>query len=49
MTRLTLAALITLASLTAAMAQTIPFFPTHWPQPGSFDGPAIVTQDDQEN
>jgi hypothetical protein len=49
MTRLTLATLITLASLTAAAAQTIPFFPTTWPQPGSFDGPPVVTQDDQGN
>lgn len=49
MTRLTLAALITLATVTAAAAQTIPYFPTQWPQPDSFDGPAIVTQDVQGN
>lgn len=49
MTRLTLAALITIASVAMASAQTIPFFPTHWPQPGSFDGPPVVTQDDEGN
>ena len=49
MTRLTLATLITMASLTAAAAQTIPYFPTNWPQPGSFNGPAVVTQDDRGN
>lgn len=47
MTRLTLATLVTLVTVTVASAQTIPYFPAHWPQPGSFDGPAIVTQDDQ--
>lgn len=49
MTRLTLAALITLATVSAASAQVIPYFPSQWPQPGIFDGPAIVTQDDQGN
>lgn len=49
MTRLTLAALITVATVSAVAAQTVPFFPTTWPQPGSFDAPAIVTQDDQGN
>ncbi|WP_420397731.1 hypothetical protein [Nioella sp.] len=49
MTRLTLAALITITTVTLASAQAIPYFPTMWPQPGSFDGPPVVTQDDQGN
>ncbi len=47
---MTLAALITLATVVGASAQMIDFPPTLWPAPGTFtDAPAIVSQDAQGN
>lgn len=48
MTRLTLAALALLASINAAAAMPLIWTPSEWPEPGSFDGPAIVSQDDRD-
>lgn len=47
MTRLTLAALALLPTVSAACAFPIAWMPSDWPQPGSFDGPGIVTKDEQ--
>ncbi len=49
MTRMTLAALITLFAVTTAGAQIVPYFPSAWPQPGSFDGAGVETPDDPED
>ena len=47
MTRLTLATLALLATVTAASAFPFVWTPSDYPQPGTFSGPGIVTQDEQ--